>query len=39
LPLVAPFKCDSGPFYFSANSSIVGGKIPYQSNAHTRSCS
>jgi len=26
-------------FYFSANSSIVGGKIAYQSNSHTRSCS
>ena len=28
-----PFKSESGPFYVFASSSIVGGKIPYQSNS------
>src|SRR4029077_7689931 len=30
---------EGGPTEFSTNSSIVGGKIAYQSNAQTRSCS
>ena len=34
-----PFESESGPFYVFASSSIVGGKIPYQSNSQTRSCS
>jgi hypothetical protein len=38
ISVLAPFEFLSGPFYFSANSSIVGGKIPYQSNSQTRSC-
>ena len=34
-----PLPDSGGPFYFSANSSMVGGKKENQSNFHTFSCS